>query len=339
MRFSFHTISFLFVLFGLISCEKEEALYPRPNVPVGLQTKTFAMGENYENQLWFDFETQQTYSNQFGGWDIGVACQGEPNIVICGGKNSYFSVCEIDGVSFGEISPLHLQNAVWRFDHPNGLIDSNAFGNCFTKSPTGYDGKNTIYVLDRGEDSLKTKRYVKIQLLGVNGGAYQFKWGYLSIPNVSYLTQIVTKPEQNYVYYSFLKKDTVVNEPVESTQWDIVFTTYKESIKDDNGNPYPYIIRGALTNHKNIEVCEINQSIAYADCNKDFALKQTYSTHADIIGYDWKEYSQQTGKYTILPNRFYLIKTATNQYFKMKFVDFYDDQGRKGYPKMAWQLL
>jgi len=24
---------------------------------------------------------------------------------------------------------------------------------------------------------------------------------------------------------------------------------------------------------------------------------------------------------------------------KMKFVDFYDDQGRKGYPKMAWEIL
>ena len=94
------------------SCEKEEALYPKPNVPIGLQTQSFAMGENYENQLWFDFETQNTYSNRYGNWDIGVACQGEPSIVICGGKNSYFAVCEIEGVTFANVSPLHLKNAV-----------------------------------------------------------------------------------------------------------------------------------------------------------------------------------------------------------------------------------
>ena len=339
MRLYVKLIAVFFLVFGMSSCEKEEALYPKPNVPIGLQTQSFAMGENYENQLWFDFETQHTYSNRYGNWDIGVACQGEPSIVICGGKNSFFSVCEIEGVSFANVSPLHLKNAVWKFDHPNGMIDSSAFGNCFTKAIDGYDGKSSVFVLDRGEDSLKNYRYIKIQLLGVRGGAYQFKWGYLGIPTLSYLTQIVTQPEYNFVYYSFQKKDTVTNEPIESKKWDIVFTTYKESIKDDKGNPYPYIIRGALTNHKNIEVCEINQTISYEKCTKDFALQQQYNTNADEIGYDWKEYSQQTGKYTILPNRFYIIKTANNQYFKMKFVDFYDDQGRKGYPKMAWQLL
>ena len=78
----------LVAVLGLASCEKEEALYPKPNVPVGIQTQTFAMGENYENQLWFDFETQKTYSNQFGNWDIAVSCQDDPSIIICGGKNS-----------------------------------------------------------------------------------------------------------------------------------------------------------------------------------------------------------------------------------------------------------
>ena len=329
----------LVAILGMSSCEKDEVLYPRPNVPVGIQTQTFAMGENYENQLWFDFETQKTYTNQYGNWDIGVSCQDEPSIIICGGKNSYFSVCEIQGVSFNDVSPLHLNNAVWRFDHPNGNIDSSAFGNCFVKSIDGYNGKNSIFILDRGTDTLKNYRYIKIQLLGVKGGAYQFKWGYLSIPNLAYLTQIETKPDFNYVYYSFGKKDTVANEPVKSSNWDLVFTTYKETIDDANGVPYPYIIRGALTNHKNIEVCQIDNGISYNSCDKSFAEKQAFNVNANEIGYDWKEYNQQSSKYTILPTRFYIIKTSTNQYFKMKFVDFYDDQGRKGYPKMAWQLL
>jgi hypothetical protein len=173
----------------------------------------------------------------------------------------------------------------------------------------------------------------------VKGGAYQFKWGYVNVPALSYLTQMVTDQTKNYVYYSFSKKDVVENEPVVSEDWDLVFTTYKESVNDPNGVPYSYIIRGALANLKTISVAQIDKGIAYEACDKTFAVQQKFSNNADEIGYDWKEYSQSLGKYAIVPNRYYIIKTATNDYFKLKFVDFYDDQGRKGYPKMAWQIL
>ena len=75
-------------------------------------------------------------------------------------------------------------------------------------------------------------------------------------------------------------------------------------------------------------------SFQYAD-----ALQLPFNKNWNEIGYDWKEYDQNAGRYTIVPNRFYILKTKNGNYFKMRFVDFYDDQGRKGYPKMAWELL
>ena len=56
------------------------------------------------------------------------------------------------------------------------------------------------------------------------------------------------------------------------------------------------------------------------------------------IGYDWKQYDQSSDQYTMVPKRVYLLKT-NGLIFKMKFVDFYNDQGKKGYPKLAWELL
>ena len=340
MKFKFNPFElFSIVLVAFFSCEKPESLYKQPTIPQGLQTQTFAMGENYSNQLWFDFETQKTTVNTYGDWDIAVSCQDEPSVVICGGKNTNFSVAEFENVSFKNIDASYLTSAKWKFDQPSGNIDSSAFGRCFNKVVDGYEGKSSIFVLDLGEDSLKSFRYIKIQFIGVKGGAYQFKWGYVNVPALAYLTQMVTDPTRNYVYYSFSKKDVVVNEPVASEDWDLVFTTYKESINDPNGVPYSYIIRGALANLKTISIAQIDKGIVYEACDKTFAAQQKFSNNADEIGYDWKEYSQSSGKYTIIPNRYYIIKTSTNDYFKMKFVDFYDDQGRKGYPKMAWQIL
>lgn len=329
----------VFVFAAIFSCEKPEPLYKQPTVPQGTQTQTFAMGENYSNQLWFDFETQKTTVNEYGNWDIGLSCENEPSVIICGGKNTNFSVAEFQNVTFKDIDASYLTSANWKFDHPSGNIDSSAFGRCFEKVVDGYEGKPSIFVLDLGEDSLKSFRYIKIQFIGVKGGAYQFKWGYVNVPAVAYLTQMITDPTKNYVYYSFLKKDLVENEPVASENWDLVFTTYKESIKDKNGVPYSYIIRGALANLKTISVAQIDNGITYEACDKNFAKLQSFTNNADEIGYDWKEYNQSTGKYTIVPKRFYIVKTAANEYFKLKFVDFYDDQGRKGYPKLAWQIL
>jgi predicted transcriptional regulator len=326
------------VLFS--GCEKEEALYPKPNVPAGLQTKSFAMGEFYKNQLWFDFESQKEYTNAFGQWDLGFSCNGEPKIILCAGKHSNYSVAKVLNVPFNDIHVLDLKKLNWEFDSPCGDADSLAFKNCFVKQPQGYSGlSNETYIIDLGTDTSYTKRYIKMKIHTVRGGVYEIQWGFVFEPGEFYLTKIYTNTSYNYAYFSFFTKDLVKNEPVENNMWDIVFTTYKETIPDDNGKMYPYIIRGALINDQKLSVCQIDNGIAFEDCNLDYASKQSYNKKLDEIGYDWKQYSQSAGKYTIVPNRYYLLKTKNGNIFKMRFVDFYDDQGRKGFPKLAWQIL
>ena len=52
-------ISLILLVISLAGCEKEEPLYTAPEVPIGTQSTSFFMGENYENQLWFEFSTQK----------------------------------------------------------------------------------------------------------------------------------------------------------------------------------------------------------------------------------------------------------------------------------------
>jgi len=49
----------LFATAFFTACEKPEKLYPQPKTSLGVQSQIFAMGENYANQLWFDFATQK----------------------------------------------------------------------------------------------------------------------------------------------------------------------------------------------------------------------------------------------------------------------------------------
>ncbi len=333
-------ILFAATILFLGSCHKDEPLYPAPNIAKGLQTQTFEMGESYSQQLYFDFESQQTGSNAFGLWDIGVSCSGDPHVIICGGKNVQFAAAKIENTDFLSLKNIDPKNLNWKYDHPEGHPDSLALSGCFKASPDGYVGnENEVYVFDLGADSSLSTRYIKMQFLTVTGGVYQFAWGYLNDTAGYYLTKIQTKPEYNYAYYSFGKRALVQNEIFHNKNWDLVFTTYKEPVPDVDGTIFHYIIRGALINPLKISVAQIDgtsdfNSFSYAD-----ALQVPLHKKLNEIGYDWKTFDMNSGKYTIVPTRFYVLKTKSGNYFKMRFVDFYDDQGRKGFPKMAWELL
>ena len=330
----------LIALSVLASCEKDEPLYLQPEVAAGIQTQTFEMGETYENQLFFDFESQQTYTSTYGLWDIGVACQGEPHFIICNGKNSEFGAAMIDDIPFENLHNLNLKSLDWNFDHPSGNLDSLAFNGCFVKTSNGYSGLlNRSYIINLGDKSLGLQQYIKIKPISVVGGVYEFLWGYLEDSTSMYLTRIFTKPVHNYAYYSFTSKQLIANEPAENNQWDVVFTTYKEMISDVDGTLYPYIIRGVLSNPNKIRVAQINNGTSFENMSVGKAVGLNYSDDLDVIGFDWKEYSQSASMYTIVPNQYYVLKTKNDNYFKLRFVDFYDDQGRKGYPKMAWELM
>jgi hypothetical protein len=56
----------------------------------------------------------------------------------------------------------------------------------------------------------------------------------------------------------------------------------------------------------------------------------TFSSAQDIIGYDWKDYEDNS--YNINPNIFYIIKDQLGAYYKLKFAGFYNNTGERGFP-------
>jgi len=95
----------LFATAFFTACEKPEPLYPQPKTSLGVQSQIFAMGENYANQLWFDFATQKTETNAFGLWHMGFSCDpSQPRVSINGGISASFGVARFAGSSFGKLT-------------------------------------------------------------------------------------------------------------------------------------------------------------------------------------------------------------------------------------------
>jgi hypothetical protein len=321
-----------------MGCEKPEPLYPKPILPIGIQSQTFAMGETYENQLWFDFATQKTETNAFGLWHIGFSCDNNAYIILNGGINANTSVATFNNADFGNINSDSLINAKWKFDHPNGQKDSTAFSSPWTKQGSNWIAQKKIYVIDLGAQIKDSSRYVKLRARDlIQGQGYQIEFGSINsaIPQKSAIIPINT--DKNFVYYNFIQQAIIDNEPMNKMDWDIVFTTYKESIADVTGIFYNYVIRGVLINTHKVEVAQLdNTDFASLTLSDVGAIK--FTKKQNEIGYDWKQYDQSSDQYTMVPKRVYVIKT-NGLIYKMKFVDFYNDQGKKGYPKLAWELL
>jgi hypothetical protein len=119
-------------------------------------------------------------------------------------------------------------------------------------------------------------------------------------------------------------------------EWDIQFTQYTHIFE---GNPpTPYLVSGALSNRYMVDVAEVFDK-DFSEITLEDATIYPFSKDINTIGYDWKEYSFNSGGYSIFSDKNYLIKTAEGKYYKFHFIDFYDASGNKGTPTFEFQEL
>jgi hypothetical protein len=92
-----------------------------------------------------------------------------------------------------------------------------------------------------------------------------------------------------------------------------------------------------LLNPVNTTAVELDSAI-FTQLKYERIAGLNFSKAANTIGYLWKTFDLEANKYSIEPNC-YVVKDAEGSYWKMEFLDFYNDAGIKGYPKFRYQRL
>ena len=67
-------------------------------------------------------------------------------------------------------------------------------------------------------------------------------------------------------------------------------------------------------------------------------MDYNFSADRNTICYDWKYYNADLGLYTI-DSPVYIIKISTYEYYKLLFLDFYNEAGQKGAPMFQIEKL
>jgi hypothetical protein len=222
-----------------------------------------------------------------------------------------------------------------RFDTSDGNPDSTAIGTWYEPVGDSIRSLRYVYLVDLGMDDLGEALGYKKVSFDVAGGHILLR---AANPDNSMETTIpvTLDPQMDRTYFSF---ETGIRDIVpEPGAWSLLFTRYTTMLVTDEGDDYPYLVVGALLNPNGVQAA-VDTLHDFMDIGIEDIAELEFTTRSDIIGYEWKEYDFDAGIYTIVPGLSYVIRDRDGFYYKLRFVDFYSDEGIKGYPTFEYARL
>ncbi|MBL7941192.1 MAG: HmuY family protein [Flavobacteriales bacterium] len=309
----------------LTGCLKDE-IPVEPFDRGDVQTAMVEMGDTYGKQIWFDLGTKSAVRVADKDiWDIAFDCRDGHNLVYLNAALLAQATATSKEV-LEEVNQDDIDNAFFKPDHQSGAEDSLAIGDPTTGSK--------VYVIHRGYDTNGSDLgHIRIQFISVVDGMYAFRWGPIGGTEV-FTSQVMKDAQYNVVGFSFTTHEAVLTEPPKAN-WDICFTQYVHVFYD----PYtPYLVTGVLINPYEVEVAQ-TESLPFSSMTYDEAMNLAFISERNAIGYEWKYYDFDAGLYAVNPDLVYAICDTEGIYYKLHFIDFYNDAGEKGAPTFEFQAL
>ena len=326
----------------LSSCFKEDEKVV-PHDPGGLEDVQVAMGGTYAQQVYFDLASgESVFFNDKDNYDLAFESGPEGWHVLL--NTASFMYAAKTGTNIFE-APIDTTGYDWRYDKSNGDLDSTAIGMYifFDPADSSRVSHKDIYVLDRGYDiNANLRGLKKIVFLEVNDSTYLFR--YANLDGSDEVMATITKdPLAYFSYWSFENGgQQVYPEPLPDS-YDLLFTMYTTLLFTNEGDPYPYLLTGALINRKGVETAR-DTIIPFNDITYENALLMDFNTDLDNIGWDWKVLEGDvtgggTLVYNIVEGLHFVIRDTDGYLYKLRFTGFYNNEGVKGYPRFEYQRL
>lgn len=299
------------------SCLKDEL--PVPTRPRGDgQSVQVCMGAGYQDQLWLDLATGTVVStNPKTAWDLAFESAANGWRVMLNGSR-LMTAWNLGPVDITQATDTNGMGAAMRIDAPSGDPDSTACGD--------WRGTNNVYVIDLGYNALgQSMGLRKVRMAGSSSASYTFDLALLNGTGLQTIT-VQKDASRGFTCYSFATGTVSIEPPAGS--WDLVFTQYTHQFYD----PFmPYIVTGVLNDRTRTRVARITDA-DFANVKLADTLAHPFTQRRDAIGYDWKTYSFDEASYTVDSRIVYIIQDGEGYFHKLRFLDFYGEQGQVGCP-------
>tara|TARA_B100000700_G_scaffold301696_1_gene371210 strand:+ start:244 stop:1221 length:978 start_codon:yes stop_codon:yes gene_type:complete len=317
--------TFIFFMTYLISCEMQETPIS-PHEPGDIVTQQIVLEQDYKNQVFYNFKNNSVVSDNIKtDWDLGFVMHNNQDFIVLN-SSTFMQVALVNTVGFEEI--ININNLEWQWDNPSGI----EYGTEISCESTS----NNIYIIDRGYLLNGNKRgYKKLMIQEVTNDYYKIRYADLDNSGDTVI-QINKENESSFISYSFNIDDKTSVFP-QSDTWDLVFTQYTDFFSDTTTPAY--LVTGVLTNYLNNILVALDTINEFEQITIEMINNYNFSNKQNEIGYNWKSFDLENNLYSINSSMIYIIRDVDGRYFKMRFIDFYNDFGEKGYPQFQLQEL
>jgi hypothetical protein len=322
----------LLMMFLQHSCFEEESPVP-PHEQGNMEEGQAALGPTYGSQVYFDLsEADVVASNTVSDWDLSFSGKAGDRTIRLNSSRFMLAGTSMDTTFSADLDPEVLD---MRFDTSDGNPDSTAIGTWYEPVGDSIRSLRYVYLIDLGIDDLG-------EALGYKKVSFELAGDHILLraanPDNSMETTIpvMLDPQMDRTYFSF--ETGIRNNVPESGAWSLLFTRYTTMLVTDEGEDYPYLVVGALLNPNGL-LAAVDTSHDFMDIGIEDIAGLEFTNRSDIIGYEWKEYDFDAGIYTIVQGVSYVIRDRDGFYYKLRFVDFYSDEGIKGYPTFEYVRL
>ncbi len=321
------------------------------NRSVGATLSPNTGGPNQPNSVFVDLSTGRMTEIRRDSWDLGFYSGDAFRVTLNG--SIYMAAAQLattdmasvttatvvhlfDKVKIGTFDPAN-ENYI---DAPNGAITQTAIAEI-----SADDAENKVYLLNLGYKigtavpqpgsvavAGDPRGWLKIRILRKGEG---YELHYAELDETTFKTvEIAKTPTHNFTHFSFSTNQTVQIEPAKD-KWDLEFTVFT-NINEGAGS-YGFTDFVTVNLKGNVQAYEItaNQDMTYEKFAESHIDENLFSNDQRVIGASWRDVF--TGR--VDDKKFYLLKDADGNYYKIRMLAFTSPSGERGYPKFEYQLV
>ncbi len=328
-KLNLYIIPFLFIAcIALTSCEKEDVKVVLPKQDTTTTIFSCYLGPDYRNQVFVNLSDSTQLSFPQTIWDLSFSCDSNNFDITLNGGNAAL----IANVGSGKFKPnIDINTLKWKWDEASGKSDSLALSGWYDTNKSL--SNDFVYVIDRGPNFPNQIRYIQFKILDVDAKNYTIAYTDISGMMPQSIVFIPRFKNKLHTYLSFEKGGIILDIEPDKNDWDFCFIRYRTVYYDLNP-PFPYLVNGININTYKNEAA-VDSSLNFYKIDLPTALYLKFRTQRDAMGFDWKVYDFNTQHYKSRDFVNYIIQPIGNKpgnIWKMRFTDFYNNQGQKGYP-------
>lgn len=324
---------------ALSSCMDElkddDVIEPIP-IPEGVKIGSVELGPTYSKTAFYSLSENAVVKTGTTN-DYALAFESSPegwHILL--NTSRFMHAADAQTKSFEDVTGY--AGLEMNFDPSDGDLDSTAVGNWLSVSGSDTTYHNHVFVIDLGIDQGGNPLgYKKVVFMSLRADVFKIRHANLD-GSEDFVSEIPKDETVNFVGFTFANGGEVVHFQPETQSWDLFIGQYT-TLLFAGTEPYPYIVRGVLTNRQGVQAQLLVSDKSFDDVEYEDAANLTFDEDMDNIGHEWKNYDLEQGFYTVDSDMIYIIRGMDGDMYKMHFLSYFNADGENGYPQFEFKKL